>query len=116
MTIDDQVIDKKLKYNINWEAAKISLLRKIDEYGYLTGKEWLPSNQKQIIEQVKFIYFLLGKAFDKVKKTFENQGQKQVKAIEDNKKQPDNNNKIDYKSKLLISKEEKYLKIFIMKE
>ena len=68
MTIDDQVIDKKLKYNINWEAAKISLLRKIDEYDYLTGKEWLPSNQKQIIEQVKFIYSLLGKAFDKVKK------------------------------------------------
>ena len=34
---------------------------KIDKYEYLTGKEILPSNQQQIIEQAKFTYFSLGK-------------------------------------------------------
>ena len=35
---------KKLQYDINWEAAKISALssRKIDKYEYLTGEEILP--------------------------------------------------------------------------
>ena len=32
---------------------------------YLTGEEILPSTQQQIIEQAKFTYFLLGKAFEK---------------------------------------------------
>ena len=49
MTIDDQIRDEKLQYDINREAAKISALSsgKIDKYEYLTGKEILPSNQKQ---------------------------------------------------------------------
>ena len=53
MTTDDQIRDEKLQFNINREAAKISALssNKIDQYEYLTGKEILPSNQKQIIEQ-----------------------------------------------------------------
>ena len=48
ITIDDQIKDKKLQYNINTEAAKISALSsgKINKYEYLTGKEILPSNQK----------------------------------------------------------------------
>ena len=48
MTIDDQVEDKKLQYDINREAAKTSALSsgKIDKYEYLTGKEILLSNQK----------------------------------------------------------------------
>ena len=35
---------KKLQYDINWEAAKISALssRKIDKDEYLTGEEILP--------------------------------------------------------------------------
>ena len=37
-------------------------------------------------------------------KTIEDQGQKQIKAIEDNKKQPANTNGSDYKNELLISK------------
>ena len=39
MTINDQVIDENLQYNINREAAKISALssEKIDKYEYLTG-------------------------------------------------------------------------------
>ena len=52
MAIDDKIIDKKLQYNINIEAAKISALSsgKIDKYECLTGKEILPSNQSRIIE------------------------------------------------------------------
>ena len=58
MTINDQIRDEKLQYDINREAAKISALSsgKIDKYEYLTGEEILPSNQKQIIEQAKFIF------------------------------------------------------------
>ena len=50
--MDDWIRDEKLQFKIR-EAAKISALssNKIDKYEYLTGKEILPSNQKQIIEQ-----------------------------------------------------------------
>ena len=63
MTINDQIRDEKLQYNINREAAKISALSsgKIHKYEYLTGEDILPSNQTQIIEQAKFIYSPLGK-------------------------------------------------------
>ena len=89
MTIEDQIRDEKLQYDINREAAKISalLLGKIDKYEYLTGEEILPSNQQQIIEQAKFTYSPLGKAFEKQTKIIEYQGEKQIKAIQDNKKQ-----------------------------
>ena len=49
----------KLHYDINREAAKISALSsgEIHKYGYLTGEDILPSNQKQkIIEEAKFTY------------------------------------------------------------
>ena len=83
MTIEDQIRDEKLQYDINIEAAKISVLSsdKIDKYEYLTSKEILPSNQQQIIEQAKFTYSPLGKAFEKQTKTIEDQGEKQVNAI-----------------------------------
>ena len=66
-------------------AAKISALSsgKTDKYEYLTGEKILPSNQQQIIEQAKFTYFSLGKAFEKQTKTIEKQGEKQIKAIND---------------------------------
>ena len=82
MTIKDQIGDEKLQYDINREAAKISALSsgKIDKYEYLTGEEILPSNQQQIIEQAKFTYSPLGKAFEKQAKTIEDQGIKQVDA------------------------------------
>ena len=69
MTINDQIKDEKLQYNINREAAKISALSsgKLRKYEYLTGEDILPSNQQQIIEQTKFTYSALGKAFDKQK-------------------------------------------------
>ena len=92
MTIDDKIRDEKLQHDINIEAAKISALLsgKIRKYEYLTGKDILPSNKQQIIEQAKFTYFPLVKAFEKQIKTIEDQGEKQVKALNtlksDNKK------------------------------
>ena len=67
MTINDQSRDKKLQYDINREASKISVLSpgNIQKYECLTGEDILPSNQQQIIEQAKFIYSPLGKAFEK---------------------------------------------------
>ena len=84
MAIEDQIKDEKLHYDINREAAKISALSsgKLDKYEYLTGEEILPSNQQQIIEQAKFIYSPLGKAFEKQTKTIEDQGKKQIDALE----------------------------------
>ena len=41
----------------------------------------LPFNQQQIIEQARFTYSPLGKAFEKQIKTIEDQGQKQVEAL-----------------------------------
>ena len=111
MTIEDQIKDEKLQYDINREAAKISALSsgKIDKYEYLTGEEILPSNQQQIIQQAKFSYSPLGKAFENQIKTNKDQGKKQVKAIQDNK-QLVNINKDDYKDKLLLSKEREIFK------
>ena len=40
----------------------------------------MPSDQKQIIEQAKFTYSPLDKAFGKQTKTIEDQGEKQVDA------------------------------------
>ena len=79
MTIEDQIRDEKLQYDINREATKISALSsgKIEKYKYLTGEEILSSNQQQIIEQAKFTYSPLGKAFEKQTKTMEDQGENQ---------------------------------------
>ena len=67
MAIDDQIRDEKLQYEINKEAAEISALSsgKIDKYEYLTGKDILPSNQQQIIEEAKSTSSPLGNAFKK---------------------------------------------------
>ena len=83
MTIEDQIKDEKLQYDINREAAKMSALSsgKLDKYEYLTGEEILPSNQQQIIHQAKFNYSSLGKAFEKQIKTIKDQGEKQADAL-----------------------------------
>ena len=118
MTVENKIKDEKLQYDINREAAKISALSsgKIDKYEYLTGEEILPSNQQQIIEQAKFNYSPLGKAFEKQAKTIEDQGEKQIKAIQDKsiekiKKYSDHDN--DYKKELLISKEREIFKRYL---
>ena len=71
MTINDQIKDEKVQYDINREAAKIFAwsLGKLHKYEYLTGEDILPSNQQHIIEQTKFTYSPLGKALDKQIKT-----------------------------------------------
>ena len=99
MTINDQIRDEKLQYDINREAAKISALSsgKIHKYEYLTGEDILPSNQQQIIEQARVTYSPLGKAFDKQIKTIEDQGQKQVDALK-NLKAKKQTKAITYKS------------------
>ena len=83
MTIEDQIKDEKLQYDINREVAKISALSsgKLDKYEYLTGAEILPSNQQQIIQLAKFNYSPLGKALENQRKTIEDQVEKQVDAL-----------------------------------
>ena len=66
-------------------------------------------NQQQIIEQAKFTYSPLGKAFEKQTKIIEDKGEKQIKAIQDNK-QSGNINNDEYKDKLLLSKEREIFK------
>ena len=53
MTINDQIRDEKIQYDINRETAKISTLwsGKIRKYEYLTGEDILLFNQQQITEQ-----------------------------------------------------------------
>ena len=71
----------------------------------------MPPTQQQIIEQAKFTYSPLGKAFKKQTKTIEEQGKKQIKAIQDNKEQLVNiNNDDDYKNKPLLSREREVFK------
>ena len=95
MTIEDQIRDEKLQYDINRETEKISALPsgKIDKYEYLTGEEILPSTQQQIIEQAKFTYSPLGKALEKQTKTIVNQEKNQISAIKESAKQTIESNK-----------------------
>ena len=67
MTINDQIRVEKLQYDINRQAAKISALSSggIHKYEYLNDEDTSPSNQQKIIEQTKFTYSPLGKAFEK---------------------------------------------------
>ena len=118
MTIKDQIRDEKLEYDINREAAKISALSSGEtrKYQYLPDEDILPSDQQQIREQAKFTYSPLGKAFEKQIKTIEDQGQKQVDALENLKPKEEtrpieNNLIINEKLKLylinLLKKEKK---------
>ena len=74
--INDKIRDRKLQYDINEEAAKISALLSgtNEEYKYVAGEEIVPFNKRQITEEAKFTYYPLGKAFKKQRKTVEEQG------------------------------------------
>ena len=111
MTINNQIRDEKLQYEINREAAKISALSsdKIHKHEYLTGV--LPSNQQQITEQARFTYSPLRKAFEKQIKTIEDQGQKQADFLE-SLKTKEQTEAIIYDEKSLEQKEESYNKLF----
>ena len=88
MKIENIIRDEKIQFGINREAAKTSALSsallsiKIDKYEYLTGDEILISNSSRMIEQAKFNYFPLGKAFEKEIKKIEDQGRKQVENLQ----------------------------------
>ena len=84
MTINDQIRDEKLQYDINRKAAEISAKSsgKLHKYEYLTSEDILPSNQQQIIEQDRFNSSPLGKALEKQIKTIEDQGKKQVDVLQ----------------------------------
>ena len=71
----------KLKMK-SFSTTLIERQQKFNKYEYLTGEEVLPSNKQQIIEQAKFEYSPLGKAFEKQVKTIEDQGKKQIEALE----------------------------------
>ena len=73
----------KLQYDIKKIATNTSVTSpgKIDKHEYLTGEEILPSDESNLIEQAKFIYSPLGKAFEKQTKTIEDQGEKQINPI-----------------------------------
>ena len=66
----DKIRDEKLQYDINREVVKISALSpgKIEKYKYLKGEEILSPDQRRVIEQVKFTYSPLGKAFENKQK------------------------------------------------
>ena len=115
MTINDQIRDEKLQYDINREAAKISALSsdKIHKYEYLTGEDILPSNQQQIIEQTRFTYSPLGRTFEKQIKTIEHQGKKKVDALESLKKSKKNLLRINL---IIGQKLQLYLMILLIKE
>ena len=66
----------------------------------LTGEDILPSRHRQIIEQARFTYSPLRKAFDKQIKTIEDQGKKQVDAL--NTLKSDNNKKLEIKNEEII--------------
>ena len=55
--MDYKIKAEKLQYDINTEAANVSVLSsgKIDEYEYLTDAEILLSDQSRIMEQAKKI-------------------------------------------------------------
>ena len=96
------LIEKRVKYQLYHLIESISVSISL-------VKIYQPSNQQQIIEQTKFTYSPLGKAFEKQIKTIEDQGQKQIDALEklkDQNKQLVNVNDDD-EDKLLHSKERK---------
>ena len=89
MTIDSKIRDEKLQDSIYREATISALSSgKIDKCKYLASEEILPFNERPIIEQAKFTYPPLGKAFEKQTKTIDYQRGKK-KAIEDNEKEQD---------------------------
>ena len=84
MAIHNQIKDEKIQYDIHREAGKISVLSsgKIEKYEYLTGEQIFLLIKNKEKKQVKFTYSPLGKAFEIQLKTIEDQGQKQIKAIQ----------------------------------
>ena len=69
------LIERLQKYQLYHQVKLISMNT------YLTGEEILLAGKQQMIEQAKFTYSALGKAFEKQTKTIVDQGKKQVEAL-----------------------------------
>ena len=67
---------------------------KIDKYEYLTGEAILPSYQRRLMKQSRFTYSPLEKALEKQTTTIEDQGKKEINAIEYHGKQLFESNKV----------------------
>ena len=82
--LDDKIKEERVTHDLGQESAKISALKSgnIDKYEYLTGQEVIPTGKEADLAHAKFEYSPLGKAFEKQVKTIKEQGEKQVKAIE----------------------------------
>ena len=67
MTIDDKIIDEKHNMLLTDKQQNYQqyLLVKLINSNISQVKEILPSDQSRIIEQAKFTYFPIGKAFEK---------------------------------------------------
>ena len=78
MTIDNKIKNEILQYDLNREVAKILALSS----GKIDNIEILPSDQIRTIKLAKFTYSPLSKAFEKQIKANEEQGKKQVEALE----------------------------------
>ena len=61
MKIGNKIRYEKLQYDTDKKKKKIRTfsLVKIDKYEYLADEEILPFNQRKMIRQAKFRYFLL---------------------------------------------------------
>ena len=94
------LIEKEQKYQCYPQV-------KIDKYKYLAGEEILPSGQGRILEQTKFTYSALTKAFEKQVKAIENQGRKEAEALKNHL----NINKNQLQLKELSQKSQKIVKL-----
>ena len=110
------LIEEQLKHQLYHQVKFINMNILLVKICYHLTNNKLPSNQQQIIEQARFTYSPLGKAFEKQIKTIEDQGQKQVDALENLKPKEEtrpieNNLIINEKLKLylinLLKKEKK---------
>ena len=72
----------------------------------------MPSLKSRIIEQVNFTDPNLGKSFENQIKTIEEQDEKQIKAIKDNK-QVDDINVYSYEDKVVIKKRKRNIEEFL---
>ena len=118
MTIEDQIRDEKLQYDINREAAKISALSsgKIDKYEYLTGGEILPSNYQQIKLNLLILHW--DKLLKNKQKQLKIKEKKKIEAIQDNKKQRANTQELTIKNIIpedILSDESKKRRIKLYK-
>ena len=107
MTIDDKIRDEKLQYDINREAANISALSsgKIDTYEYFACEE-----NYLLIKEERWNELILHILHQEklLKKKIEEQGKKQIKAIEDHGKQSNEFNEL-IKKDFNIGKDSNYL-------